>query len=117
MFKHFLVIGFLFINNCKAQKMTEITIKLDTPIEEKALYDQSEFKERFEKPSEQNTLILKADKTLFTGLLNVLYPSGEKFANYKYVKGYQEGKQTVFLKMEIRILSYQLNKGNMMINM
>ncbi len=98
MLKYFLIIGFLFINNCKAQKMTEVSIQLDTPIEEKALFDQNEFKEKFEKPIDQNTLILKNAKIPFTGPLSVLFPGGEKFADYSYVNGQQEGKQTIFYK-------------------
>ncbi len=111
MLKNLLIIGFLLTNNCELKKMKEVTIKLDTLIEEKTLFEHTEFKEKFEKPSEENTLILKDTKKLFTGLLNVLFPSGEKFAKYQYVNGHQQGKQIVFFKNGNTHVQLSINKG------
>lgn len=112
MFKHVFILIFLIVNNCKAQKMTEIVIHLDTPIEEKSLFEQSEFQQSFEKPLEDNSLVLKASNTNYTGNLNVFYPSGEKYASYNYADGKQEGGQTTYFKNGNLHTSLSIINGN-----
>lgn len=77
--------------------MKEINIQLDSPIEEKGMFDQIEFNKIFEITQDYKVL-LKKTKTVFTGVLKVKYVTGENFGTYNYIQGKQEGEQINFFK-------------------
>ncbi len=86
------------LDTCKAQDMSEINITLQQPIEEKSLFNQESFQQYFIVNADGQTLLLKRTKALFSGKIIVQYPTGEKFAEYNYIEGKQEGQQTSFYK-------------------